>query len=571
MNSPGFDCRAPRIVGEWMVSIPARRVSKVDEDAVPRAGIMVAVDDSPQPYVEVKPGDADYAAAVLARDNRLDSYRTGPRYGFCPDPSDIVDHGVLEGRQLVPAADPVFDTIDPTKLVQPAMGVPSHAHWVSTDLTEAAGDWYPRRSDWAKILVEQQVDTSLSPADRQTQQDLVAALQNVTLDAAIKSYATTELPFGLWQEKTGCDFSKDPKVSQFTGAARPAWMDKAHASPDAPVYLQSPGAAVFTTVCINCHGSKADSHGLLSDAIMMMTGGDARVANLRDGLFGPLTAPGGNRLRVFGPSATPQASADDWSARYLAWMTLGGTQRRLPPALLNIVAATRVFGATRASNQISPTGTPNMLKLAQELCLNVLPAVGSSYDLGTLFKDGHLSWGDQTGLIDVNGDAEMWLRLCAVGNRRIVRVPFVTDWKTLTKPILAPQESLYFADAYPADAPVLDHRGQIVSGVTADNLFPLCVRKPDDAAQRAAADAFLAAQSIHAPYCPPELFAGGDKWKLASIPNPDSPALPRVLSDAKKWAQRGAVNAALSVYLYLDAIERGTVLPKPLFNKCENR
>jgi mono/diheme cytochrome c family protein len=571
MNSPGFDCRVPKIMGEWMVSIPARRVNPlVDEDAVPLADVHVAVDDSPQPYVEVKPGDPDYDHAAAVRDGRLQAYRMSPRYGFCPDNDDIVDYAVLDGKQLVPDADPVFDSVDPTMLLQPAMGVPSRAHWVITDLTEPPGDWYPRRSDWDKVLVQGQIDPSLSPADLKAQQDLVALLQNVTLDSAIRNLATTEVPFGLWEEKTGCDFSKDPNVSQFTGAARPAWMDKAHAPADAPVYMESPGAAVFTTVCINCHGPKADSHGLLSDAIMMMTGGDARVANLRDGLFGPVMNPGGNRMRVFGPSATPVATTDDWASRYLAWMTLGGTQRRLPPALLNIVAATRVFGVSRASNQISPTGSPNMLKLAKELCLNVLPAVDANYDLSHLFQDGHLSWGEQTGLIDVNGDAEMWLRLCSLNNRMIVRVPFVTDW-TSQKPILAPQESLYYADAYPAGAPVLDHRGVIVNGVTPDNLFPFCIRQPADPTQRAAADAFLAAQPIKVPYCPPELFANGDQWKLVSSPNPDGPQLPRVLTDAIHWSLRGAINAALSVFLYLDGIEHGTVLPKPAYNHCENR
>ena len=572
MNSPGFDCRVPRIMGEWMVSIPAKRVSTIEEDAVPGNGVTVAVDDSPQPYVEVKPDDPAYAQAVAASDLRLRAYRTGPRYGFCPDTSDIADHAVLDGSALVPDADPVFDAIDQTKLIQPSTGVPVRAHWVNTDLTEAPGDWGPRRSDWAKVLVMQEVDDpALSPDDLQAQKDLVALLQNVTIDAAIKSYATTELPFGLWQPKPGCDFSKDKTASQFTGAARPDWMDKAHAAPDAPVYMESPGAAVFTTVCINCHGPKADSHGLLSDAILLMTGGAARVANLRDGLFGPLADPGGNRTRVFGASATGQVTADDWGARYLAWMTLGGTQRRLPPALLNIVAATRVFGVGRASNQISPTGSPNMLKLAKELCLNVLPAVDASYDLATLFKDGHLSWGDQTGLIDLNGDAEMWLRLCSLNNRQIVRVPFVTKWTSETTPALAPQESLYYADAYPATAPVLDHHGNVVNGVKPDNLFPLCIRKPTDATELKASDDFIAKQPVKPPYCPTELFANNDMWKLSSSPNPDGPALPRVLTDARKWSVRGAVNAALSVFLYLDSIERGTVVPKPAFNLCEKR
>jgi mono/diheme cytochrome c family protein len=572
MNSPGFDCRVPRIMGDWMVSIPARRkLPTVDEDAVPHAGVPGVVDDSPQPYEEVMPGEADYDHALAVRDARLDAYHQSPRYGFCPDDSDIVDHAVVDGRQLVPDADPVFDTIDPTKLVQPAMGVPSRAHWVITDLTEAPGDWFPRRPDWADILVKGLVDPSLTGDDLKAQEELVALLQGITLEPTIKSFATTAVPFGLWEQKTGCDFSKDPKVSQFTGATRPAWMDKANAPPDAPVYLESPGAAVFTTVCINCHGPKADSHGLLSDAILLMTGGDARVANLRDGLLGPLATPGANRMRVFGPSATTAVTADDWASRYLAWMTLGGTQRKLPPALLNIVAATRVFGASRQSNQISPTGSPNMLKLAKELCLNVLPSVDASYDLTNFFKDGHLSWGDQTGLIDVNGDAEMWLRMCSLNNRQIVRVPYVTEWTSSTKPALAPQESLYYADAYPASAPVLDHHGKIVNGVTADNLFPFCIRKPDDPAQLAIADAYLAAQVVKAPYCPPELFANNEQWKLVSSPNPDGPALPRVLTDARKWSVRGAVNAALSVFLYLDSIERGVVTPQPAYNHCENR
>jgi mono/diheme cytochrome c family protein len=572
MNSPSFDCRAPRIMAEWMVSIPAKRVNPlIDENAVPVSGVPTLVDTAPQPYVEVLPSDPDYPHAAQLRDLRMAEYHASPRYGFCPDDRDIVDYAVLDGKQLVPDADPVFDTLDPTKLVQPALGVPSKAHWVITDLTEAPGDWFPRRSDWENVLVKGMIDPSLSAADQQAQQDLITMLQGITLESKIRGYALTEVPFGLWQQKPMCDFSHDQTVSQFTGAARPAWMDKAHADPNAPVYPESPGAAVFTTVCINCHGPKADSHGLLSDAIMMMTGGDARVANLRDGLFGPLANPGSNRMRVFGPDATSTVTFDDWASRYLSWMTLGGTQRRLPPALLNIVAATRVFGQSRASNQISPTGSPNMLKLAKELCLNVLPAVSANYDLSTLFKDGHLSWGDQTGLIDVNGDAEMWMRLCGLNNRQVVRVPYVTQWTASTKPMLAPQESLWFADAYPATAPVLDHTGKIVNGVTPDNLFPLCIRKPDDAGQKAIADAYIAAQVVKPPYCPAELFASNEKWKLQSSPNPDGDNLPRVLTDAKKWSLRGAINAALSVFLYLDAVEHGTVVPKPAYNHCENR
>ncbi len=578
MNSPGFDCRAPRLMAEWMVSIPARRVNDINEDLVPTPDGQGMFDSSVQPYREVKPDEPGYAQAVAAGLLRLSAYRIGPRYGYCPDTRDIVDHAVLNrvnrGDALVPPAEPVFDTIDPTKLVQHDVGVPVRAHWVATDLSEVPGDWYPRRPDWADVLVAQHVDDpSLSPADQQAQRDLVTLLQSVSLDATTRAYATTPLPFGLWQVKPGCNFAGEKTVAQFAGAARRPWMDRTNAPADAPVYLQTPGAAVFTTVCINCHGPKADSRGLLSDAIMMMTGGDARVANLRDGLFGPVSAPGGNRTRIFGPSASPQVSADDWGARYLAWMTLGGTQRVLPPALLNIVAATRVLGARRASNQISPTGSPNMLKLAKELCLHTLPAVNASYDLRPLFDHGHLDWGDQTGLIDVNADAEMWLELCAVGNRTIVRVPYVEKWSSETGisspgPRIVPEQSLYYADAYPASAPVLNQRGEIVHGVSADNLFPVCIKKPSDPAELAAADAFLAAQVVRVPYCPAELFGENGRWKLASIPDPDIPGR-RILTDARRWALRGAINAALSVFLYLDGIERGLVTPRPAFNQCE--
>src|SRR6185369_4313976 len=31
MNTPGFDCRAPRIMGEWMVGLPARALDPHDQ------------------------------------------------------------------------------------------------------------------------------------------------------------------------------------------------------------------------------------------------------------------------------------------------------------------------------------------------------------------------------------------------------------------------------------------------------------------------------------------------------------------------------------------------------------
>ena len=64
MNTAGYDYRAPRLMGDWMVSLPAVRVDQSQElghgendlpshNAKPHDG---SYDDSPQPYVEVKPG-----------------------------------------------------------------------------------------------------------------------------------------------------------------------------------------------------------------------------------------------------------------------------------------------------------------------------------------------------------------------------------------------------------------------------------------------------------------------------------------------------------------------------------
>ena len=39
--------------------------------------------------------------------------------------------------------------------------------------------------------------------------------------------------------------------------------------------------------------------------------------------------------------------------------------------------------------------------------------------------------------------------------------------------------------------------------------------------------------------------------------------------DADKWATRGAINAGLAVFLYLDQLSKGLIQAKPLYNQCE--
>ena len=588
LHSSGFDCRAPRLLGDWMVSIPAVRKSPmVDEDAVPAGAgaAMTKVDLAPQPFMEVKADDPGYAAAVDAARKRLDAYHAGERYNWCPDNRDIVDRAVLQrqGNILVPQDEDVYDPRTPTRGLFPADNVPERAHWVITDLTEAPGDWYPRRPDWDNVLVKRQVeDPELGPRDLQKLKDVVEMLQGVTITPELRALALTEVPFGLWQKKASCDFGPAPKVSSFTGDARPRWMDAARAEPSDPVYTLAPGAAVFGMICINCHGPQADSKGLQAEAIMMMTGGEARVANFRDGLFGPPASPGTNRARVFGPMAAREVTAEDWAGRYLAWMALGGTKRRLPESILNIVGTTRVLGEQRASNRFeSKAGTANMLTTAQELCRHVLPATRSAVDLSALLRTGTFDWDASTALIARNGDADLWQRLCSVDNRPIVRVVHLYGpWKpdTTTRDLkLDPVESLYWADAYPATAPALDHRGRVVNGAGKDNLMPLCARRPGDAAQAALAEQFLAANPVGGaggaviPFCPPALFEPGTdgkpKWRLKSEYNQES-GTPDLI-DAELWSTRGAINAGLAVFLYLDQLQKAGSRPRPSHTECE--
>ncbi|MEP6652024.1 MAG: hypothetical protein ABJA82_01615 [Myxococcales bacterium] len=595
MNTAGYDCRVAAMMGDWMVSIPAvRKNPETDEDAVPGGG---KVDSNPQPYVEVLPSDPAYAQAKMDAAARMDRYHASSRYQFCPDTSDIVDPAIIQaggGYPLVPSTDVVPDPAHPGKIIQPAVGVPVRAHWVVTDLTDPLGDWYPRRSKWDDVLVKNVVDMSDLPVsadtrdlELQTRQNVLDEIQGARLTQELKDFVLTELPYGLWQQNSGCDLSRQPKVSDFVGEARPYWMKQGAPAATAAVYMQSPAAAVFTNICINCHGAQADSKGLLADALANMTGGTGRVANFKNGLFGPASHPGDNRARVFGPFATgvpgsmdsmSAATGDDWAARYMAWMALGGTLVRVPDALLNIVATTPVLGVRR-SQRLAATPSPNMLKLAQALCAQVL----NPTDYGTgqarldadFFSHGRFNWTDQTGLIDTNGDAQMWQHLCTMGNRPVVRVPLVLDWALvdMKPPAIDWTASLYYADqgAYPADAPVLDDRGRVTSGIQRDNTFPMCIRKPAAPAQLAPAEQYLAAHPVggaggpRIPYCPDRLFQD-PKSILQSTQNEMGD---HQLIGADHWAARGAINAGFAVFLYLDKLVKGEVTPHPAFNHCE--
>ena len=308
-----------------------------------------------------------------------------------------------------------------------------------------------------------------------------------------------------------------------------------------------------------------------------MTGGDARVADFRDGLFGPVTAPGTNRDRVFGPGATMLGggiTGDDLAARYMAWMALGGTSKHLPQEVLNQVADSPVLGTLRPLNSLG--GTPDMLRLGLDLCSQVATSNGNVQTLGLadFISSRRYRWSGSTGLIDSNGDADMWLHLCNLANRPVVRVAIAPNggWTATTAAgnLIITGSQLYWAvgpagEDYYGQNPVMDHQGNVATGLQPGNLLPLCVQLPSSAPEKSYADKALAASPVGGPggqvipYCPAGFMVPSHKLQVSDMGD---------FVDGRKWAARGAINAALAVFLYLDGIERDPTKRQPLYNEC---
>ena len=620
MNSPGYDCRVRQIMSDWMVSIPAIRKNP----QIPEYTTSAPFDDTPQPYVEVSQGMPGYSDAKQAATQRLAILHSGTnpalpasytysRYSDCPDTSDILDPAVVRDPTCHPI--PTAPTgvgvgtsnqdVNLRFVEQRLNNFPQHAQWVVTDLTQVAGPYSPRRPDWPSVLVGKEFPPpaigcqQASLTEAQNAQDEVKIgvdiLQDATLDG-VRSFLTQNVPMGLWQKKSGCSFSSVPTVSSYTGSLRPQWMDTpaAHASAGDPVYAEWPGAAVFNMICVNCHGTQFDSHGRLSDNLLVMTGGNARVADFRDGLFGPATNPGANRQGPFGAGALPSgvnppgwtsASVDDRAARYMAWMANGGTEVAIPLPVLQIISNTSVLGVTR----LLPTSSisANMLAVAKSLCYSILFGDLTAPQLAGGTAQGQWFRPDSTGthetenpaLITANGDAELWLRLCSVDNPPPVRAAHGSGDGTAVDRIVVsvdPKNRYYSTDLFPQSVyganPVGNDRNEIdPGGITADNLRPWCFRKSS-------------AGPGQTPLCPDgtngtSVIDNGDPNSAATGAN-DFPTLTATLEptctngcwgpdEADRWATRGAINAGFAVFLYLDAVTKGTIPRLPDYTQCE--
>lgn len=199
-----------------------------------------------------------------------------------------------------------------------------------------------------------------------------------------------------------------------------------------------------------------------------------------------------------------------------------------------------------------------MLAVAGHLCADVLPLQPQAkFDLQAGWLDP--AWDDEKDekidngidyvprLIRDNGDAQLWLRLCAVGNSAPVREISLRLLKTESEglsPITT--ATMYPAKVYPPSAPVGDNHGTVRRALTADNLYPWCLKEEPKTR------AYLAQKGIASD-------------AVAFCPSGLTPMTPE---EQEVWVMRGAINAGFSVFVFLDKVSKG-MKPAPDYTRCD--
>jgi mono/diheme cytochrome c family protein len=659
MNSPGFDCRAKQILGDWMVSIPAvRKHPELPEYAWPfdatsegiGSGVnplyqppLSVADMSFQPYVEVTPGDPAYPQAIVDAEGRLAIFHSGHRPGGSGTGPTGPDQQWFGSRFY--ACSDTSDTVDPTvtgcityptEKESPTINVPTHPNWVALDLTQSTTDWSIDEESWPAYLVmhspvPQQPDSctaqgALNDANHQRQvvADLLAGVSaidggvagavspdageapspvsladGVSWDSTISSARALfeqQLPVGLWQEKPECDWSKVPQVTTVgeERAKQPhmAWLDQPGLDETRHVYKETMGAVVFNEVCINCHGQNADSRGRLADNLANITGGQTIVADFKDGLFGPASNPGANKRAEWGDldttppdapdggdsaawqsmwarswrtplgnilmdgGATPlEQWVDDWAARYMGYMALGGTTAIINPSFLGIVAHTPFLGAARTGLEIGTSEGANMLAVGRELCGGLLTTNNAILFNGTVkpFLTGHFDKESvhQEFLFD-NADAQIWLELCTLNNPPPIIAYTLSSGRF--SPVLFQRggAAVLLRDPFVnwslGGFVVGDETGTSQTALTTTNLRPWCL-------------ANMPPGPSPLPMCPVPF----DTDEARADPN----WVPISGDVMTRWKLRGAINAGLAVFVYLDDLTRSQRPAQPTFDQCE--
>ncbi len=637
-NVPGFDCRAQAIMAKWMLSIPS--IPKLGKEAVrePATGEVLIPGNNPyseeqndglgsagfeQPYQEVKPGQYPYAMlkpgeavinqalvpyrkfatytyedAVLEGQARAAMYAGSLSGQHCPQDEDIVDahvvnspeatapsdHGVLRGPRVNPdVAGELHDE------------VPDHAHWVPIDTTDPPGRWVPRRTQWKEMLVDRDPSVATSPQLKQ----VIDELNGLYLTREREIFSNQRLPMGIWHRECleSVEASSSKTVDQLSAEEQNAgpkdlhrWlldrdrtgslMFRTQAQREQRVHSQSRGEAVFRAICLNCHGKDVDSKSPLAATIVELTGGETRVANFKDGIYGPVTAPGqyaeGEFYRA-GRGGTPQ----DWQARYMVFMGMGGTESLIPSIALKLVSTSPFYGfAPSTGDSINDA---NMLESARSLCRNVLRqnwAVEHFSLVPEMLVSIEKSLIGTLDFVPGSGHYELWAGICGFQNKPLVRVfsrvvPKVQGLKYRMfefaggSPVVLRAKDSQGAWVYPPAHPVGTLAGKVERGIQPHNHLPWCVLPPNEASREESIEHFRTngiERIEDMPFCPASLLTEAFGRRIHQLlPEP----FDQEMIDG--WTRTGAINAGVAAYYYLDGVSKGTIKPQSAFDECKRQ
>jgi mono/diheme cytochrome c family protein len=587
-------------MANWMLSIPSKDCTVVPteqnpivcegkEAAKPPGVTSYNLD---QPYEEIPSDSPDYNRAVRDGEERVEAFNRSVTGQHCPADDDIVDPKVLNSPLVLGSEKKEYPAPQDPELGVPPNGprvvkdieawaglrdgVPDHAHWVTVDTTDNYSNrWIPRRTTWESVIAERSVPVS-AELDR-----VIDQLQALQLSDDQKAFSQKLVPMGLWHPD--CRHSElalsSPTVSELQVKALKRgsnqlddlelWVlegdqDDIPLQPQIPVHSQSRGEAVFRAICQNCHGRAADSRSPLATTIGELTGGETRVANFVDGILGPKQAPGQFAEDAFriNRGATPA----EWQVRYMMFMGLGGTEAHIPSIAISLVSTSPFYGTAVRAGQ--STGA-NMLQAASGKCDTLLHSLWEvDEQLRVHPKDGRFVFVKST------GEYELWESLCGYRNEPVVRVLLPSQEQdvlfTTTTPLLYRGQDNSGAWVYPTDHPVGNRLGKFQIGIQPNNYLPWCVR-PTPQVSREQLVATFASKGVHEsmmPICPDQLFATAFGGKEIYRIEGGTESFDNTLF-MERVTRRGAINAGVAAYYYLDGITKGTFAPAVAFDSCE--
>ena len=593
-NVAGYDCRAHNIMAEWMLSIPATPKTE------PLPGCSIGSSEihcqHHQPMLEVRPGERGYPASAESARIRLETFRNSVTGQHCPTDDDIVDPKVVASpvnaatgkkRLTIPLDEGAMNgpRVAPDLPLPLKDFVPDHAHWVPTDTTDLAGRWQPRRFNWKEMIATRE----LAPGTDKLA-DVIDDLQTVHLSSEQELFSLDPVPLGTWSLE--CENSANAASSPTVGEMRKdssgpmrRWLHGGVFEADgvrdeARVHSMSRGEAVFQSICQNCHGTQLDSRSPLAATILELSGGQTRVANFLDGLFGPTAAPGAFARDEF--LINLGASYEDWQARYVLFMGLGGTEANIPQAVIDLVAVSSFYGRPATAS----TKDPNMLDSAEQRCLQVLNnprqlPKNNQAGIGRPMLPYLVPSNNAQGFAPGTGHYELWESLCTYRNEPVVHV---FNWLRSSEAASRPQSDhggLYRAMndsgewVYPPDHPVGNQLGGVDRGISEENTLPWCVEVEPETRQDIL-DYFekYGLQEGEMPLCPPPLLSRAFGHRIHKLTMNSNRQIDHTQplgnqAFAEGWIRRGAMSAGIAAFYYMDRFTKGLLQPAPPFDVCD--